>query len=216
MAKTNDDLEVVPVVRPTKIVKENDDLEVVPVLRPTKIVKENDDTDDVPLRKPTADDMQALKALIARANVGEQVALDELRDFLDENPQVWKVVGDLGRMAENAWIKLITDQDSLAAASIRRQLAQIKEELVGEAPSVIEKLLGDQVVMTLLEVKHLEMLSAGTAGNISQAALLLRRLESAQRRHNASIRSLVVTRNLLNEAKANPRLRIFNAERKMG
>ena len=77
--------------------------------------------------------------------------------------------------------QLITDQDSLAAASIRRQLAQIKEELVGEAPSVIEKLLGDQVVMTLLEVKHLEMLSAGTAGNISQAALLLRRLESAQR-----------------------------------
>ena len=48
--------------------------------------------------------MQALKALIARANVGEQVALDESRDFLDENPQVWKVVGDLRRMAENAWI----------------------------------------------------------------------------------------------------------------
>jgi hypothetical protein len=160
--------------------------------------------------------MKALKALVERANQGEQLALDELRSFLDENPQVWKVVGDLGRMAENAWVKLIACQDSLAAESIRRQLAQIKEELVGELPPMIEKLLGDQVAVTLLEVKHLETLSAGQSGTIGQAALLLRRLESAQRRHNSAIRSLVVTRNLLNEAKANPRLRIFNAERKMG
>ena len=193
-----------------------DDLEVVPVRKPTGILKENDNADDVPVRKPTENDMKALKSLIDRANQGEQAALDDLRDFLDENPQVWKVVGDLGRMAENAWVKLVSGADSLAVESIRRQVAQIKEELVGEAPSMIEKLLGDQVAMTLLEVKHLEMLSTGTAGNISQATLLLRRLESAQRRHNASIRSLVVTRNLLNEAKANPRLRVFGADRKMG
>lgn len=168
------------------------------------------------VRKPTDEDLQWLKKLIERANHGDEKALDKLRDFLDQNPELWQTVGDFGRVAESAWVKLVAGEDSLMVESVRRQLAQVEEELVGEMPSTIEKLLGDQVAFTLLEVKHLERLSAETAGTISQAALLLRRLESAQRRHAASLRSLVVTRNLLNEAKVNPRLRIFNAERKMG
>ena len=171
---------------------------------------------DAQLRKPTQGDMKSLRDMVERANRGEQSALDELRDFLDENPQVWRTVGDLGRMAENAWVKLIAGKDSLASESIRRQLAQIKEELVGETPPMVEKLLGDQIVATFLEVAYLETLSAGNSGTLGQATLLLRRLESAQRRHAGAIKSLVVTRNLLNEAKVNPRLRVFGAERKMG
>jgi hypothetical protein len=168
------------------------------------------------VRKPSEADLKALKALVERANQGEQSALDKLRDFLDENPRVWQHLGNIGRMAETAWVKLVSGADSLTAESIRRQLAQVKEELVGESPSMVEKLLGDQVAITLLEMKHLETLSAGTAGTIGQAALLLRRLESAQRRHAASIRSLVITRKLLAESTTAPHLRVFNAEQKTG
>lgn len=172
--------------------------------------------EDTQVRKPTEKDLQWLKELVERANQGDQPALDELRDFLDQNPRLWQTVGDLGRAAENAWVKLVSGSDSLVAESVRRHLREVKQELVGEMPSMIEKLLGDQVAMTLLEVKHLETLSVGTTGTIGQAALLLRRLESAQRRHAASIRSLVVTRKLLAENLAGPWLRIFDADRKTG
>ena len=172
--------------------------------------------DKLQVRKPTEKDLASLRALIERANKGEQSALEKLREFLDTNPGIWKLVGDLSRMAENAWIKLISGADALAGESIRRQLALIKEDLVGERPSMIEELLGNQVTSTLLETKHLETLNASTAGTIGQATLLLRRLESAQRRHAASIRSLVQVRTLLREAEARPLLRIFNAEQKTG
>lgn len=168
------------------------------------------------VRKPTEADLKALKVLIKRANRGEQPALDKLRDFLDENPQVWKVVGDLGRMAKNAWVKLISGQDSLAAESIRRQLAELREELADGSAGIVERLLSEQVALTLLEARYLETLAAGTTGTIGQAALLLRRLESAQKRLGAALRSLVITRKLLAENTTASRLRVFDAEQKTG
>ena len=168
------------------------------------------------VRKPTEADLKALKVLIKRANRGEQPALDKLRNFLDENPQVWKVVGDLGRMAENAWVKLIAGQDSLTRESVCRQLAELREELADGSAGIVERLLSEQVALTLLETRYLETLTAGTTGTLSQAALLLRRLESAQRRHAASIRSLVITRKLLAENSTASRLRVFDAEQKTG
>jgi hypothetical protein len=172
--------------------------------------------DEIQVRKPTKEDLKAMKAVIERANRGEQKALDQLREFLDRNPQVWQLVGDLARAAEEAWIGLIGAKDALAAESIRRGLAYLKGQLVGDAPSAIEKMLGDQITTTLLEVKHLEMVTAGTNTTLTQATLLLKRLESAQRRHAGALKSLVQVRKLLQEAEAHPRLRIFEAEQKTG
>lgn len=168
------------------------------------------------LRKPSEEDLEWLKKLIERANQGDQKAMDELRTFLDENPQVWRVVGNLSRMAGAAWIKLISGKDNLWAESIKRELAELREELVDGSPGMVEKLISEQVALTLLETRYLETLSAGTAGTIGQAALLLRRLESAQERHGAALRSFVITRKLLAESTTAPRLRIFNTEQKTG
>ena len=164
-------------------------------------------------RKPTPSDWQELKAMAAKANAGDAEAIAWLRDFLDRNPQVWQHIGDLARAAEKAWVHLISNGDVLAAEAIQRQLAVLKEDLIGEMPSAIEKLLGDQIIATLLEVKYLESASAEAGGgSLVQAGLLLKRLESAQRRHTAAIKNLIQVRKLLFDQGNVPDLRIFRAE----
>ena len=135
---------------------------------------------------------------------GIRVALRPLRRLYGGTP------ANLAQTAEDAWIALLGSKDRLTAEAIRRQLAEIKEQLGGDAPSVIEKMLGDQIVATLLEVQYLELVTADTKERtITQAALLLKRLDLAQRRHANAIRSLVQVRKLLLSEQAGPRLSIF-------
>lgn len=168
-------------------------------------------------KMPTSADRKLLSDKVKLANEGNQDAINWLRKFLDDNPQVWGALGDLARTAERAWIDLITNKDVLAAESIRRQLVQLKTDLIGESPTVVEKMLGDQVLGTWLEVRYLETMSANPkAGSLGQTALMLKRTESAQKRHLNAIRSLVQTRKLLPQDGSIPGLRIFNGERATG
>jgi hypothetical protein len=163
----------------------------------------------------TEADWRVLTAILQKANGGDQKAIEALRNFLDENPQVWKQAGNLARIAEKAWIVAIANNDALGAEAIKRELAHIKQELIGENPSVVEELLGDQVLATLLEVKYLESVSAESKGSqVTQATLLLKRLDSAQKRHLNAIKSLIQVRKLLPNEDSTPGLRIYVGERK--
>ena len=149
---------------------------------------------------PSEADVRMLEAAVAKANAGDQRALSWLRDFLDENPQVWRHAGNLARVAEQAWIDLISNGDKLAEESIQRQLHEMQKALRGEEAGLLETLLCDQVVATWLEMKYREATAADPEGtSVGQANLMLKRLESAQRRHLAAIKSLTQTRQLLRE-----------------
>ena len=105
-----------------------------------------------------AKDLRLLKDTIKRANDGEESAIEWIKDFLDDNPQVWQTVGDLSVTAERIWVALVSGGDVLATESVRRQLSQLKSELIGELPQPVEKMLGDQIIATWLEVRYLEAL----------------------------------------------------------
>ena len=84
-----------------------------------------------------------LTELAARANAGGPRELAELRQFLDEHPQVEAAVGDLARLAEAAWVGRLAGKDVLAAESVRRQQAALKADILGPAPTALERLLVD-------------------------------------------------------------------------
>ena len=160
--------------------------------------------------QPTTADWKALDAIIRKANEGNPKALAKLRTFLDENPQVWQHVGDLARTAEKAWITLIANGSSLAAEAMQRQLAQLKQELLGDSTTVVEKMLADTVVATWLELHYLRSTDADTRNrSVTQGSLMLKRLESAQRRHHNAIKELTQLRRLLPDRNALPQLRVF-------
>lgn len=119
-------------------------------------------------------------------------------------------MGDLARTAEKAWITLTANGSSLAAEAMQRQLAQLKHELLGESTTVVEKMLADTVVATWLELHYLRSTDADTRNrSVTQGSLMLKRLESAQRRHHNALKELMQIRRLLPDRNALPQLRVF-------
>ncbi|MBI1248160.1 hypothetical protein GC197_10015 [bacterium] len=163
---------------------------------------------------PTSHDWTVLNAKLKLANGGDKEAISWLRNFLDDNPLVWQHVGDLSAVSERAWIALISNGDALFSESIRQKLTVLKEELMEESASAMDKLLVDSVLATWLEIHYLRSVDANNKQRtITQASLLMKRLESAQRRHHAAMKDLVQFRKLMPNRAGLPGLRIFPASK---
>lgn len=136
-----------------------------------------------------------LNDLNAKANAGDRQALEELRKLLDEHPEVCRHVGNLGKIAENAWLELLVEDNALGREATRRQLAALKSKLAGDHPTPLEQLLVDNVTVAYLGQKHAEIREAcDSGGSAQQAAYRLKRSESAQRRYLAAIKTLSTLR----------------------
>ena len=134
---------------------------------------------------------QAIRELADRANRGSEEALGRLRQLLDDSPEIWQHVGDLARHAELAWLDLLTGADHLMREAIKRHIARMKDELLGPHPTPMERLLADQAVACYLAAQHAETcLAAPGNHSLAQAAMRLRRSESAQKRYLAALKTL--------------------------
>jgi hypothetical protein len=170
------------------------------------------------VEKPNTDDDRAwLAGVVARANGGDREAAAELRRFLNSNPELARRLGDLAWHTEACLTELIAGGDALASEAIRRESDRLRAELRADGASPLEKLLVDQVVASHLNVRHLQLLSTRSPGQTrGQTTLLARRLESAQRLHASSIKSLVTVRKLLPTARSRARLKVFAAGGQVG
>jgi hypothetical protein len=138
-----------------------------------------------------------LKDLARRANARDTAALAELRAFLDEHPEVAATIGNLGRLAEDAYLRLLSGEDVLAREADKHQLSQLKADLAGEHPTPLERLLVDLVAVNHLAVQY--SLAAGAAPGltlvVAQAHAKLAEIE--QRRLLQAMRTLATLRALL-------------------
>src|SRR5262249_22869647 len=137
-----------------------------------------------PVREPTdasrtaADRQATLAALVDRANCGDRAALADLRGFLDAHPEVWQTCGDLGKCAERAWLELFS-QRALGSECIRRHVEQLRADLAGPSPTLVERLLVDRVVVNYLSLHHAELASARPGpSSPAQASIRMKHCES--------------------------------------
>src|SRR4051812_41671667 len=93
--------------------------------------------------RPTAEE---LGLLLARAERGDQSVMDELRAFLDRNPEVWKQAGDLARHAEMVLLDLAAGKNLFLKEAIARKLDELKRELAPSSP--LERLLAERVAIS--------------------------------------------------------------------
>src|SRR5262245_905166 len=140
-----------------------------------------------------------LKGLMNRAQKGDYAAQTELRALLDQRSDLWQTVGDLSKHAELNILRLAAGDDYLTQEAMRRMLAQMKADLAGPSPSLVEKMLVERVGVCWLHVNYLEIESTRGLGktNTPQAVYVQRRLDSANRRYLTALRQLVTVRRLL-------------------
>lgn len=107
------------------------------------------------LRRGDAIALQSrLNSLNERANAGEPGAVDELRVFLEEHPEIWETMGDLSKASVTMWITRLMGADSLSREAMTIGLEEWKEEFLGPDPSPIERAAGDAMVSAKLALAY--------------------------------------------------------------
>jgi hypothetical protein len=94
---------------------------------------------------------------------------------------------------------MTTGKNLVAAESAPRRLEALRRELAGPAPSALERLLVDRVVLCWFQVNYCEALFAQWAKDLTipQADYQQRRLDRVHGRYLSAIRTLAYVRRLL-------------------
>jgi hypothetical protein len=151
-----------------------------------------------------ADLRAKLMALNERANTGDVDALIELKAFLDEHPEVWRMVGDLNRVSTESWTTVLANGDALHKESFARFANEWKSELVGPDASATEKALADAAAVARLALTHAERLAARESGSTNVAALKVKRLNAASHRFTMTLKLLVQVRSTYPKGLSSP------------
>jgi hypothetical protein len=150
--------------------------------------------------------VEKLQDLLRLAEQGQEDAVPEIRQILNEHPDLaWRFV-DVAQIAEDALIEKMTREEDLAVKEIMRcQLEAMREEIAGENPSPLERLLAERIVATWLQIQLFEGLytsgmSKKSSMTIAQGSFHQKRLDQTYRRHLSAIRALAQMRKLLKGA----------------
>jgi hypothetical protein len=144
--------------------------------------------------------VEKLQNLLHLAEKGEENAVPEIRQILNEHPDLAREFVDLAKVAEDALIEDMTREQDLATRELmRHQLEAMKGQIAGNEYSPLERLLSERVVVTWLEVQLFEALYVRNMRNLSitKAEYHQKRLDRAHRRHLSAIRTLAQIRKLL-------------------
>ena len=146
------------------------------------------------------DTVGRLRELVKKADKGNKEGLPEIRKILKETPDLaWRIM-DYGKLAEWHFIERMTqDKDFASKELLKRQLGAMREEIAGENPSPLERLLAERVVATWLQIQLFEGLYAAgmyQSMSIQQGSYQQRRLDRAHRNHLSAIRTLAQIRKL--------------------
>lgn len=141
-----------------------------------------------------------LRELVKKAEKGTKKAVPEIREILNEHPQLsWKLI-DLSKLTEGLFInKMSRDEDLASKEAMKHQLACMREEVAGDNPSPLERLLAERVAATWLQAQLFEGIYASSmfkSMTLAQADYHQRRIDKAHRRHLSAIRTLAQIRKM--------------------
>jgi hypothetical protein len=140
-----------------------------------------------------------VNTLLPAANAGDRDATKELRQVLDEHPELWSSIGDLGKQAELALVEAAVGNGTFAKTAVQRKLDTLRDELLGESSSPIERLLVDRVTVTWLALAIAEGVynrSLADGLDAFEEDWHQKRVERAQKRHLAAVKTLAQVRKL--------------------
>jgi hypothetical protein len=146
--------------------------------------------------------VEKLRDLLRLAEKDQEDAMPKIRQILSEHPDLAQRFLYLGRMGEDILIERMTREGDLATRELFRcQLKAMREEIAGENPSPLERLLAERIVATWLQIQLFEGLYASGMSKksmtIAEGGYHQKRLDQTYRRHLSAIRTLAQIRKLL-------------------
>ena len=141
---------------------------------------------------------QEFDQILQRANDGDQDSLADLRNLLDQHPVIWRQVADLSTHSRAAILALVGDDSCLVRESIERRLHELKESLLGDSPTTLERLAVDRIAQAWLFV-DVARIKAANEGASRKSTAWSRRLDHAQREYDRSIKALADIRRYTSE-----------------
>ena len=162
--------------------------------------------------KPMSPDVDRVKALLGRAAEGDEQALTELTPLIDRTPELWRTLGDVAHLAQQAQIEQACGKDLLTRQAQERTLDQLRAELAQPGDGALEKLLVEAILTTWLQLGYANAVASEQAHSLSVqwADYYQRRIDKAHRRFLAAIRTLATVRKL-----AQPAIQLNVAERQI-
>jgi len=138
-----------------------------------------------------------LEGLVQDALAEREGSVQRLRAFLEDNPALWQLYGDLSRHARMSMVRAIAGENVILSESIMRQALELETQLVGPNPSRLERLSVERVVACWLEMQWVDTLNPLPQGQyLPQAKFNLKLKDSAQHRYHAAVKSLMLVRKM--------------------
>ena len=144
--------------------------------------------------------VEKLRDLLSLAEKDQENALPKIRQILGEHPDLAQRFLYLGHMAEEILLGSMTKDDLATRELFHSQLNAMREEIAGENPSPLERLLAERIVATWLQIQLFEGLYASGISKsmtIAEGGYHQKRLDQIYRRHLSAIRALAQIRKLL-------------------
>ncbi len=142
---------------------------------------------------------QKTAKLLEYAGKGDKEAISELRKQFDAQPALREQVGNIAFQAEHSLVNLASGGNTVVKEATYEKLQAMKEDLAGSAPTPLEKLLVERVVVCWFQVYYIDTIYAQNMKTISpkQADYYQQHQDRAHRRYLSAIRTLAQVRRLL-------------------
>ena len=111
-------------------------------------ISETVEAEIAPPAKPVEE--MSPEELIAAAKDGDSAAMSRLRPMMRKLPSRFQQLGDLGAMAVEKWLDTHCRKDLYHRECLKMHLAEMREQLLAEGDSPVERLLVEEVLLSWL------------------------------------------------------------------
>jgi hypothetical protein len=142
---------------------------------------------------------QQLQTLSKRVKAGDESAAAEIQRILNSNDALWRHLGDVEMTTE---AMLIENAEGTAASkeSVRRNVAAMKQSLLGARPTPLERMAVGRVVACWLFAHFVDRWCGWSVKQGGRASDLAKLLEASEKRYQVSLRSLKLVQEIKSPA----------------
>lgn len=141
---------------------------------------------------------EGLKTLLKRTQAGDHTALPVVRQMVSDPHYLRLLGGELAETAIKSFIRGMSEKDVGFAEAVQKKMELMRAELLGESPTPVERLLVERIVACWLQVQDADIRAAQGQkdATLKQADFHQRRMDAANKRFLAAVRTLAVVRKL--------------------